>query len=136
LEQSCQKSGEVVGGSVGVKCITVPVAELTNPSCTDMLLVNITLAHKQILSTESKPPSFFLREMVVMDTKKDKETGHITTISLKKKDGGLLSELKICLCAKVLLTSNISVQDGLVNSATGTVMHFTPTLPPTTSPDF
>lgn len=70
------------------------------------------------------------------DTKKDKETGHIITISLKKKDGGLLSELKICLGAKVMLTSNISVQDGLVNSATGTVTHFTPTLPPTTSPDF
>ena len=69
--------------------------------------------------------------ILVQDTKKDKETGHY-----KKKDGGLLSELKICLCAKVMLTSNISVQDGLVNSATGTVMHFTPTLPPTTSPDF
>jgi hypothetical protein len=39
---------------------------LTNPSCTDMLLVNITFAPKQILSSESKPPSFFLREMVII----------------------------------------------------------------------
>lgn len=74
--------------------------------------------------------------ILAQDTKKDKETGHITTISLKNKDGGLLSELKICLGPKAMLTSNISVQDGLVNSATGTVTHFTPTLPPTTSPDF
>jgi hypothetical protein len=35
-------------------------------SCTDMLLVNITFAPKQILSSESKPPSFFLREMVII----------------------------------------------------------------------
>ena len=134
------------------------VATLNNIRTNTQTDEDIALIQTRIIQKDSKLPTFSFtlylqRTNLLISTippswntlvnpflqylhRTQRKTGHITTISLKKKDGGLLSELKICLGAKVMLTSNISVQDELVNSATGTVTYFTPTLPPTTSPDF
>ena len=39
----------------------------------------------------------------------------------KAKTGGLVGELHLAVCAKVILTVNVDVSDGLVNGARGTV---------------
>ena len=54
------------------------------------------------------------------------QTGHIdlSTLSDKRSEtGGLHSVLKITTAAKVMLTTNIDVSDGLVNGARGEVVH-------------
>lgn len=67
--------------------------------------------------------------IVAEDAKKDKETGHISNITLKEKESGLMKTLKVCIGARVMMTSNFNVLGGLVNSACGTIAHFSPPIP-------
>ena len=50
--------------------------------------------------------------------------------SFPKKAGGLLSEVTVGVGARVILTQNIDVSDGLSNCATGYVTGFKPQPPP------
>ena len=64
-------------------------------------------------------------ECVAFDSKKDHCT-ELTTIdvSLKpQKTGNLRKVLHVKVCARVMLTTNIDVSDGLTNGAEGTVKY-------------
>ena len=59
-----------------------------------------------------------------VDNKVDKNSGLKVEFSHRASDtGGLSSEIKIAVGCRVMLTYNIDVSDGLVNGATGTVVH-------------
>ena len=59
-----------------------------------------------------------------IDSKKDRNTGLDIEMPEKSSDtGGLESELKIAVGCRVMLVSNIDVNDGLSNGVTGTVSH-------------
>lgn len=60
------------------------------------------------------------------DSKKDGETVLVETTNLKEMAGGLAKTISIAVGAKVMLTKNLDVQDGLVNSASGVVTGFYP----------
>ncbi|XP_060596137.1 uncharacterized protein LOC132750210 [Ruditapes philippinarum] len=61
-----------------------------------------------------------------IDTKKDGQTKQIEQVSFQADAGGMQAELKIGISARVVLTTNIDVSDGLVNSAAGKVTGFIP----------
>ena len=63
------------------------------------------------------------------DSKKDDQTGTIDTLSLKDMSGGIPKIITLAVGARVMLTKNIDVQDGLVNSASGEVTGFYPQPP-------
>ena len=68
-------------------------------------------------------------EIKSMDKNKDKHT-QLLNLSMpesKAKTGGLVSELRFAVGAKVMLTVNVDVSDGLVNGARGTVQAITKT---------
>ena len=58
------------------------------------------------------------------DTKTDEQTKRIVPSSFEGEAGGLIADLSIAIGARVVLTKNINVSDGLVNSATGSVTGF------------
>lgn len=60
------------------------------------------------------------------DTKKDEQTRRIELSSFPDMSGGLPKELVLAVGARVILTKNIDVTDGLVNSASGVVTGFLP----------
>lgn len=60
------------------------------------------------------------------DSKKDGETVLVEATNLKEMAGGLAKTISIAVGAKVMLTKNLDVQDGLVNSASGVVTGFYP----------
>ena len=63
---------------------------------------------------------------------KDTITNQIT-VKVKAENamaGGLVTELKVPVCCRVMVAINVDTKDGLVNSAEGTVTSFIP-LPPT-----
>ena len=64
-----------------------------------------------------------------VDSKKDDQTGQIETSAFKETAGGLPTTLTLAINAKVMLTKNLDVQDGLVNSAIGVVLGFYPNPP-------
>ena len=64
------------------------------------------------------------------DSERDSQTGRVKVTSFPKKAGGLLPELKVGIGARVTLTQNIDVSDGLVNCASGFITGFIPP-PPT-----
>lgn len=63
-----------------------------------------------------------------VDSTRDVETGHIENVSVEElptsRTANLKTTLQICLGAKVMITSNIDVSDGLVNGSTGVVTGF------------
>lgn len=63
-----------------------------------------------------------------IDSKKDIETGHIKDEDTEQRPlsqtGNLRTTLLICIGARVMVTINTDVSDGLVNGATGTVAAF------------
>ena len=63
-----------------------------------------------------------------VDSKRDEQTQRIENNSKNFRDmsGGLVTELKLAVGAKVVLTKNVDVSDGLVNSAAGVVTGFLP----------
>lgn len=71
-----------------------------------------------------------------IDSKRDEQTGRVDLISLGDKASGLLQEMKLAVGARVMMTKNVDVVDGLVNSAAGTVTGFIPTLPAADDPEF
>ena len=60
------------------------------------------------------------------DSKRDDQTGAVSTSAFKDKNGGLPSSLSLAVDARVMLTKNIDVSDGLVNTACGIVTGFLP----------
>ncbi|XP_062600070.1 uncharacterized protein LOC134261665 [Saccostrea cucullata] len=60
------------------------------------------------------------------DSRKDDQTALVETTNLKDMAGGLAKSVTISVGAKVMLTKNLDVQDGLVNSAIGIVTGFYP----------
>ena len=71
-----------------------------------------------------------------IDSKTDHQTGRIENISLGKKESGLWKEIKVAIGARVMLTKNVDVSDGLANTAMGTVTGFIPPPPASDHPDF
>ena len=71
-----------------------------------------------------------------IDSKTDHQTGRIDNISLGKKESGLWKEIKVAIGARVMLTKNVDVSDGLANTAMGTVTGFIPPPPASDHPDF
>ena len=56
-----------------------------------------------------------------IDSKTDQQTGRIENISLKEKESQLWKEIKVPVGARVMLTKNDDVNDGLANTAMGTI---------------
>ena len=66
-------------------------------------------------------PKYIIKSI---DNKVDKNSGLKVEFSHRASDtGGLSSEIQIGVGCRVMLTYNIDVSDGLVNGATGTVVH-------------
>ena len=61
-----------------------------------------------------------------VDSKKDEQTQRIEKSEFQKDAGGLQTKLEIAIGARVVLTKNIDISDGLVNSASGVVTGFIP----------
>ncbi|MEW8547603.1 MAG: AAA family ATPase [Candidatus Thiodiazotropha sp.] len=74
--------------------------------------------------------------IVAVDSKKDQQTGRVAMASHGAKESGVLKELKLAVGARVMMTTNVNVDDGLVNSAAGTVTGFLPTPPAAQDPEF
>lgn len=70
-----------------------------------------------------------------VDSKKDEQTQRIQKSDFEKDAGGLQTELTVALGARVVLTKNIDVSDGLVNSASGVVTGFIPAYKADQDPD-
>ena len=71
-----------------------------------------------------------------IDSKTDQQTGRIENISLKEKESQLWKEIKVAVGARVMLTKNVDVTDGLANTAMGTITGFIPSPPASDHPDF
>ena len=65
-------------------------------------------------------------EFKSIDKRKDVNTGQMNVIFSKKSSetGGLRDTIMICVGARIMLTKNIDVSDGLVNGVLGTVVAF------------
>ncbi|XP_071480520.1 uncharacterized protein [Diadema antillarum] len=63
---------------------------------------------------------------MAVDSKRDVQTQRIETPQFCQNAGGLSAQLTVGVGARVVLTKNIDVSDGLVNSAAGTVTGFLP----------
>ena len=61
-----------------------------------------------------------------IDSKKDAQTNTLSTASFSAMSGGLPSSVTLAVGARVMLSKNLDVQDGLVNTAFGTVTGFLP----------
>ena len=70
------------------------------------------------------------------DSKNDTRTNRLSTANFTANSGGLPKQLKIGIGARVMLLKNLNVDDGLVNSALGTVTGFLPTMPTPLPPDY
>ena len=60
------------------------------------------------------------------DLKKDYQTALVETTNLKDLAGGLARSITVAVGAKVMLTKNLGVTDGLVNASTSIVTGFYP----------
>lgn len=82
----------------------------------------------------------YLGEQVItiqsIDSKTDHQTGRVEDVKLGENASGLRKEIKLAVGAKVMLTKNIDVADGLANTALGSVKAFIPSPPASDHPDF
>ena len=81
--------------------------------------------NKEILDTLPGPIYTFKAR----DSERDTQTGRVRVTSFPKGAGGLQSEVTVGIGARVTLTQNIDVSDGLFNCARGTVTGFIPPPP-------
>ena len=81
--------------------------------------------NKDILDTLPGPIYTFKAQ----DSERDTQTGRVKVTSFPKASGGLQSEVTVGIGARVTLTQNIDVSDGLFTCATGTVTGFIPPPP-------
>ena len=72
------------------------------------------------------------RALILKRTK----TGRIENISPEEKESQLWKEIHVAVGARVMLTKNVDVTDGLANTAMGTITGFTPSPSASDHPDF
>ena len=94
--------------------------------------LNKDVDEQNILKLNELAPATQQVVVRAVDCTKDKHTHQLNMTMPKNKSdtGGLVQELHIAVAAKVMLTVNVDVSDGLVNGARGT--SWTCTTPTTT----
>ena len=85
--------------------------------------LNKDVDEQNILKLNELAPATQQVVVRAVDCSKDKHTHQLNTTMPKNKSdtGGLVQELHIAVAAKVMLTVNVDVSDGLVNGARGTI---------------
>ena len=81
--------------------------------------------NKKMLDTLSTPKYTF----VATDSTRDSQTGRVDVASFGAEKCGLAKEVTLAVGARIILTKNIDVSDGLVNCAAGVVKGFLPPPP-------
>ena len=86
---------------------------------------NVDMHNKKMLETLSTPKYTF----VATDSTRDSQTGRVEVATFGKEKCGLAKEVTLAVGARMILTKNIDVSDGLVNCAAGEVKGFLPPPP-------
>ena len=101
--------------------------------------LHIYALNKDVDAHNEKMLNILCEEIITIksiDSKTDQQTGRIENISLKEKESQLWKEIKVAVGARVMLTKNVDVTDGLANTAMGTITGFIPSPLASDHPDF